>query len=80
MYALPELTMIVNQLNLSMPVAVCAWCKPRERGDGVGQLSHGICPWHLRKIKFQLQGVELRKRQRRSVAQRHSDDEAQLPF
>ena len=68
--------MIANQLDLSLPVAVCAWCKPKERGDGIGHLSHGICPWHLQKIKFELQGVVF-KRRRRS---RPDSNEALLPL
>jgi len=68
----------VNQLDFSLPVAVCAWCKPKERGNGVGHLSHGICPWHLRKIKFELQGVVLQRHPR--AARRRQSTEAQLPL
>jgi hypothetical protein len=68
--------MIANQLDLSLPVAVCAWCKPEERGDGVGHLSHGICPGHLRKIKLELQGVSFKRRRRNRLA----STEALLPF
>ena len=66
-----------NQLDLSLPVAICAWCKPLERGGGVGQLSHGICPGHLRKIKLEIQGVVF-KRQRRVRSQ--SSGEGWLPL
>lgn len=53
---------MANQLDLSLPVAVCAWCKPQERGSGVGQVSHGICPHHLRKIQWELQGIPAPRR------------------
>jgi len=69
--------MIANQLDLSLPVAICAWCKPKERGNGVGHLSHGICPSHLRKIKMELQGVSFKRRRRHRLA---PTGETLLPF
>ena len=51
--------MIPHQTEFPMTVAVCAWCKPDERGGGLGALSHGICPRHLRKLRIEL----LKKRQ-----------------
>ena len=44
-----------QQSVLPLRVAVCAWCKPRELGAGLGALSHGICPRHLREMKATLQ-------------------------
>ena len=36
-------------------VAVCAWCKPRERGTTLGAMSHGICLRHFREMRSKLQ-------------------------
>jgi len=52
--------MIVSlQIEFQLRVAVCAWCKPKNRGvdlgTGLGSISHGICPRHLRKIQLELQ-------------------------
>ena len=49
--------MIANQIEFPMPVAVCAWCKPKERGQGFGLLTHGICLRHLRQMKLEAQGL-----------------------
>ena len=42
-----------------MRVAVCAWCKPKHRGvelgAGLGAISHGICPRHLKQLRLELQ-------------------------
>jgi len=64
--------MHVDQLDLSLPVAICAWCKPRGPLGEIGSLSHGICPRHLRKFKLEVQGI-LPKRRRRAPA--HSTQE-----
>jgi hypothetical protein len=53
--------MTANQTEFSLKVAICAWCKPNERGSGLGAISHGICLRHLRHLKLQTQGL-LRKR------------------
>jgi len=45
----------VGQTEFPLRVAVCAWCKPRELGAGLGALSHGICPRHFREMKVKLQ-------------------------
>jgi len=56
-----------NQIELTLPVAVCAWCKPNERGSGIGAVSHGICLRHLRQFRLQLEcGVTKRRRSRRA--------------
>jgi hypothetical protein len=47
--------MMARQIELPLAVAVCAWCEPRELGGGVGAMSHGICPRHLRKMKLEVQ-------------------------
>ena len=59
--------MNIGQLDLSLQFAICAWCKPHERGSGVGSLSHGICPRHLRRFKLESKGL-LPKRRRRVSA------------
>jgi hypothetical protein len=53
--------MTASQTEFSLKVAICAWCKPNERGSGLGAISHGICLRHLRFVKLQTQGL-LRKR------------------
>jgi hypothetical protein len=47
--------MMARQIEFPLAVAVCAWCRPRELGAGLGALSHGICLRHLRKMKLELQ-------------------------
>jgi hypothetical protein len=47
--------MTSQQIEFPLAVAVCAWCRPGELGAGLGALSHGICPRHLRKMKLNLQ-------------------------
>jgi hypothetical protein len=42
--------MTYRQIDLPMLTTVCAWCEPDARGNGLGALSHGICPRHLRKL------------------------------
>ncbi|MBI3851451.1 MAG: hypothetical protein HY298_14425 [Verrucomicrobia bacterium] len=74
--------MTVGQLEFSLRVVICAWCKPKERGSGAGSLSHGICPRHLQKMKLELKGL-LPKRRRRAAT--HSSESAPgldllLPF
>jgi hypothetical protein len=46
---------VVCQTEFPLRVAVCAWCKPRDRGANIGALSHGICPRHFREMKIELQ-------------------------
>jgi hypothetical protein len=46
---------MARQIEFPLAVAVCAWCRPRELGGGLGGLSHGICPRHLRKMKLEVQ-------------------------
>lgn len=47
--------MIARQIEFPLAVAVCAWCRPRAWGAGLGALSHGIRLPHLRKMKLELQ-------------------------
>jgi hypothetical protein len=70
--------MHVGQLDLSLRVAICAWCKPRPFDGKIGALSHGICPRHLRKFKLEAEGI-LPKRRRRGAAA-DSTREALLPL
>lgn len=60
--------MTAHQIEFPLAVAVCAWCKPKERGTGVGALSHGICLRHLRKLKLEAQGVVGKRLTRGRVA------------
>jgi hypothetical protein len=73
--------MTASQTEFSLKVAICAWCKPNERGSGLGAISHGICLRHLRKLKLQTQGL-LPKRLRRSSAcgGTNTGEETLLPF
>jgi hypothetical protein len=59
--------MIASQTEFSLSVSICAWCKPNERGAGLGAISHGICLRHLKNLKLQAQGL-LPKRPRRIVS------------
>lgn len=65
--------MEAGQLDLSLCVAVCAWCKPRVPIGEPGVLSHGICPRHLRKLKLELQGI-IPRRSRRTTAEKSRRD------
>ena len=74
--------MTASQTEFSLAVAICAWCKPNERGSGLGAVSHGICLRHLRKLKLETQGL-LRKRVRRSTTRtqgKPSSGEPLLPL
>ncbi|HEX5219197.1 MAG TPA: hypothetical protein VFZ59_06490 [Verrucomicrobiae bacterium] len=70
--------MEAGQLDLSLSVAVCAWCKPRVPMGEMGALSHGICPRHLRKVKQELQGILPRRYPRNRTDQAAA--EALLPL
>jgi hypothetical protein len=74
--------MNAGQLDLSLRVAVCAWCKPRVALGEIGSLSHGICPRHLRKFKLEAQGIMPMRRRRGPArsAQDESTREALLPL
>ena len=48
--------LMTQQTELPLSVAICAWCRPEERGSSLGAVSHGICPRHLPKLKLQLLG------------------------
>lgn len=47
------------QCEFQLRVPVCAWCQPKSRGvelgAGLGAISHGICPRHLKKLRLELQ-------------------------
>lgn len=61
--------MLAQQIEFDLAVPICAWCKPREVGDALVVLSHGICPRHLRQIKRELHrraGAAPRRRARRT--------------
>jgi len=42
--------MATQQTELPIRVVVCAWCEPWARSSGLGDVSHGICPRHLKKM------------------------------
>jgi hypothetical protein len=77
-----------RQSVFPLRVAVCAWCQPKELGAGLGALSHGICPRHLRDLELELQsshpgraGESIGPRARRSRQRRRSIEETgQLRF
>ena len=76
--------MTAHQIEFPLAVAVCAWCKPKERGPGVGALSHGICLRHLKKLKLEAQGVVGKRSVRgRVAALRQAEDDSgalSLPY
>ncbi len=57
-----------RQIEFVLPVAVCAWCKPRAGEGDTSIVSHGICLRHLRKMRLKLE-----KHRRKTVAASHSD-------
>jgi hypothetical protein len=77
--------MIVSvQSEFPLRVAVCAWCKPKNRGvelgASLGAISHGICPRHFKKLTEQVskdteqQALPIATRsQRRRVAFNHPE-------
>jgi len=71
--------MPVSQTEFGLNVAICAWCRPEERGSGLGAISHGICLRHLRFLKLQTQGL-LPKRAARSLPRGPIQTEAFLSF
>jgi hypothetical protein len=68
-----------SQTEFTLRVSICAWCKPGERGSGLGAVSHGICLRHLRNLKLETQGL-LPKRSRRSASHATAREEAYLPL
>lgn len=58
-HKVPELMLASLQSEFQLRVAVCAWCKPKNRGadlgNSPGSISHGICPGHLKKLRLELQ-------------------------
>ncbi len=59
--------MTASQTEFSLKVAICAWCKPNERGSGLGAVSHGICLRHLKHLKLQTQGLLPKRSSRASL-------------
>ena len=47
---------MTQQTELPLSVAICAWCRPGVQGSSLGEVSHGICPRHLRKLRLELLG------------------------
>ena len=46
------------QNEFPLRVAVCAWCKPKNRSadlGALGSISHGICPRHFKKFMLEMQ-------------------------
>ena len=46
----PDAERAARQIELPLKVPVCAWCQPHELGEGLGAISHGICPRHFRQL------------------------------
>ncbi len=67
--------MIARQTEFPLSVVVCAWCQPRQHGDALGAISHGICPRHFRKLEREIKGIRPVRRPRRT-----REPEAQLPL
>jgi len=67
-----------GQSEFPLHVAVCAWCRPVEEGEGLGALSHGICPRHFRSLEWQMRGIVLKRRVR--SRRRVPEAEALLPL
>ena len=56
--------MAASQIEFPLAVSVCAWCKPKERGAVMGSLSHGICLRHLKKLKLDAHGFQVKRTRR----------------
>ncbi len=67
-----------GQIEFSMPVSVCAWCRPVQNGERMGAFSHGICPRHYRSLEWQMKGIVLKRRTR--SRRQAADNEALLPL
>jgi hypothetical protein len=57
----------LRQIEFTLPVAVCAWCKPGTVGGTMSIVSHGICLRHLKKMRLKLE-----KHRRKAVEASHS--------
>ena len=68
------------QEELPLQVAVCAWCKPDTLGSSIGEVSHGICPRHLRRLHFEIRGIVIKRRRRSSLRTLGPEREAFLPL
>lgn len=55
------------QAEFPMRVAICAWCKPKERGEALGAISHGICLRHLKKVRLDLLKPPRQTREERAM-------------
>ena len=53
--------MTASQIEFPLAVAVCAWCKPKERGAASGTVSHGICLRHMKKLKLEARGLLVKR-------------------
>jgi hypothetical protein len=53
--------MTARQIEFPLAVAVCAWCKPKERRPALGAVSHGICMRHLKKLKLEARGLSAQR-------------------
>src|SRR5512133_3267827 len=48
--------MAAEQIELRMAVPVCAWCRRKGDPSGTesGEISHGICPRHRKKLEAEM--------------------------
>jgi hypothetical protein len=76
-------SMIGHQIEFPLHVAICAWCRPHELGEGLGAISHGICLGHLRGFVLQLKGFLPTPAETQEAAEREENNhwhEGLLPF
>ena len=66
-----------RQTEFPLNVVVCAWCQPRQLGDSLGAISHGICPRHFRKLEREIKGIRYPRRPHHA---RRPEPEALLPL
>ncbi len=68
-----------KQIEFPLLVPVCAWCKPSlKRNPDARDISHGICPRHLKAMRLQIQGAPTPRLTHRRV--RRADNTALLSF
>jgi hypothetical protein len=72
--------MLATQTEFPLQVAVCAWCKPKERNAVLGALTHGICLRHLKKLKLEAGGLITKNSRRRQSGPGPADAVGALPL
>lgn len=74
--------MAAEQIELRIAVPLCAWCIGAEamREREPDEVSHGICPRHLKKLKAQILGIPVFQSPRRAARGRERAGEPLLPL